>query len=102
MMRPNHVVKGKLRSYNIKENTQFLILCNPPKSGTSRVCIIFPQKAKKVPTKGIINWLELITEILSLLQIFGVKKNQHSAYLIFQKICKKVNKKTIFLHSLDL
>ena len=46
-MRANHVVKEKLRSYNIKENTQFLILCNPLKSGTSRVCIIFPQKAQK-------------------------------------------------------
>ena len=46
-MRANHVVKGKLISYNIKENTQFLILRNPPKSGTSGVCIIFSQKAQK-------------------------------------------------------
>ena len=31
----------------IKENAQFIFLCYPQKSGTSRVCIIFLQTAQK-------------------------------------------------------
>ena len=56
---------------------QFIFLCNPPKSGASRVCITFPQITQKILTEDIIQWLELITEIISFLQIFIVRK-QHS------------------------
>ena len=76
---------------------QFVFLCNPPKSGTSEVCIIFTQITQKIPTKDKIYWLELITEILKLSTNIQCEKNNHPAYLIFQKICKKVNKKLIFL-----
>ena len=76
---------------------QFILLCNPPKSDASRVCITFLQITQKILTKDIFHWLKLITEILSFLQISSVKKNNHSAFLIFQKICKKT-----FIHILDL
>ena len=59
-----------------KGNLQFLFLCNPSKSGASRVCITFPQVTQKILTEDIIHWLELITEILSFLQILSVRKVQ--------------------------
>ena len=57
-----------------KGNAQFMFLCNPHKSGTSRVCITFLQITQKVLTKDIFHWLELTTEILSFLQMFSVRK----------------------------
>ena len=56
---------------------QFVFLCNPQESGASRVCITLPQITQKILTEDIINWLELITEILNLyldLHIFSVRK----------------------------
>ena len=58
----------------LKGNPQFIFLCNPQKSGASRACITFAQITQKILTKDIINWLELITEILSFLQIFSMRK----------------------------
>ena len=58
----------------IKGNAQFLFWCKPRKSGAWGVCITFPQITQKIPTKDIFHWLELITEILSFLQIFSVRK----------------------------
>ena len=58
----------------IKGNSQFIFLWNPQKSGASRVCITFLQITQKILTKDIFHWLELITEILSFLQIFSVRK----------------------------
>ena len=64
-----------------------MFLCNPQKSGVSRVCIAFLQiTQKKILTKDIFHWLQLITEILSFLQIFSIKKNNPSAFVIFQKL----------------
>ena len=60
--------------FKLKGNAQFIFLSNPQKSGASRVCITFPQITKKILTKDIFHCLELITEILSLLQIFSVRK----------------------------
>ena len=57
-----------------KGNTQFLFLCNPQKSGASQVCITFLQVTQKIQTKDIIQWLEVITEILSFLKIFSLRK----------------------------
>ena len=75
-----------------------MFLCNPQKSGVSRVCIAFLQiTQKKILTKDIFHWLQLITEILSFLQIFSVKKNNPSAFVIFQKLYQNINKKTLFL-----
>ena len=51
-----------------------MFLCNPQKSGASSVCITFLQITPKILTKDIFHWLELITEILSFLQIFSVRK----------------------------
>ena len=50
-------------------------MCKPPKSGASRVWITFLQLTQKILTKDIFHWLQLITEILSFLQIFSVRKN---------------------------
>ena len=61
-------LKDKLnnkRLMELKGNGQFIFLCNPQKSA-----------AQKLLTKYIFNWLELITEILSFLQIFSVKTTQ--------------------------
>ena len=61
----------------IKGNAQFLFLCNAQKSGTSRVCITFPQITQKILTEDIVRWLELITEILSFLDIFSGDMVKH-------------------------
>ena len=63
-----------------KGNAQFIFLCNPQKSHPSRVCITFLQKTQKILTKYLFHWLELITEILSFLQIFSVKKQPFSFF----------------------
>ena len=63
-----------LHDFTFKGNAQFIFLCNPQKSGASRVFITFLQITQKILTKDIFHWLELITEILSFLQIFSVRK----------------------------
>ena len=55
----------------IKGNAQFLFLRNPQKLGTSQVYIT---SFKKLQTKYIFHWLEVITEILSFLQILSAGK----------------------------
>ena len=62
-----------------KGNTQFLLLCNPQKSGASRVCIIFPQITQKTPTKD-----NSLAELLSLLQ------RSISTMLLYNNIWYKV------------
>ena len=63
-----------LNDCTLKGNAQFLFLCSPPKLGASRVCITFPQITQKILTEDKVHLLELITEILSSLQIFCVRK----------------------------
>ena len=73
----------------LKGNAQFIFLCNPSppppppppppqkkkkKSCASQLCITFLQVTKKILTKEIFYWLELITEILSFLRLFSVTK----------------------------
>ena len=58
----------------LKGEAQFIFLCNPPKSRASQVRIAFLQITQKILTKDIFHWLELITRILSFLQIFSVRK----------------------------
>ena len=52
----------------------FIFLCNPQKSRAFRVCVAFLQITQNLLTKDISDWLELITEVLSFLQIFTVRK----------------------------
>ena len=60
--------KSRFQSSYFKGNAQFLFLCNPQKSGASRVCItFFFQITQKILTKDIFYLLELITEVLSFL-----------------------------------
>ena len=66
--------QGIILYVNLKGNAQFLFLCNPQKSGVSQVCITFLQVTQKILTKDIMHWLEVITEILSFLQISSVRK----------------------------
>ena len=80
----------------IKGNSQFLFLCNPQRSGASRVCISFPQITQKINLRqnslaGTDHWNSKLSTNIQ------CGNNKHSAFLIFQKICKKINKKTIFL-----
>ena len=67
-------VKTVFQNKMFKGNAQFIFLCNPRKSGASRVCVTFPQITQKILTKDIFHCLELITEILTFLQIFIVRK----------------------------
>ena len=82
---------------------QFLFLCNTPKSCASRICITFPQITEKILTKDIIHWLELITEILSFLQIFNVTKTTIQLFQYIWKSSKKKKKinKKIYIYILD-
>ena len=73
----------------IKGNAQFMFLCDYQKSGASRVCITFPQITQKISTKDIIHWLELITETLSFLQIFSVRKTTTQLFKYFRKSARK-------------
>ena len=52
----------------------------------------FSSNNSEILTKNIFHWLELITEILSFLQIFSVRKTT-TKLLIFQKLYQNVNKK---------
>ena len=92
----------KLVLYVFKGNAQFILSCNPPKSGASRVWITFLQITPKILTKDIFNWLELIIEIQSFLQIFIVRKTTTQLFWYFRispkKNSKKIStKKTIFM-----
>ena len=71
---------------NVQGNAQFIFLCNPKKSGVSRVWIIFLQVTQKILTKNLFHWLEVITEILSFQQIFNVRKKKPFTFLNFPKI----------------
>ena len=59
---------------------------NPQKSGTLRVCITFPQITQKILTKVVFHWLELITEILSFLQMFSVRKTTTQFFNITENL----------------
>ena len=83
--------------FYLKENVQLIFLCNPQKSGASRVCITFLQVTQKILTKDIFHWLELITEILSFLQTFSVRKITTRFFKYFQKSARKSTKKAIFM-----
>ena len=50
---------------DFKGSTHYIFLCNPQKSGTSRIFIAFLQVTQKTLTKDIFHWLEVITEILN-------------------------------------
>ena len=66
----------------------------------------FSSNNQKILTKDIINWLELITEILSFLQIFNVTKTTTQLFQYSWKSSatkkkkKKINKK-IYIYILD-
>ena len=82
---------------NLKGKPQFIFLCNPPKSCASRILITFLQVNQKILTKDISHWLEVIAEILSFLQIFGMRETTTNFLKIFQKSAKKSTRKNIFL-----
>ena len=73
------------RKIIFKETRNSYFCITPPKSGALRVCIIFSQITQKILTKDLFHWLELVTEILSLLQIFTGRKATIQFFLIFQK-----------------
>ena len=78
-----------------KGNVQFVFLCYPQKSGPSKAYITYPQITKKILTKDIIHWLELITEILSFLQIFSVRQ-LFSLFTISENLQESQQKSDIF------
>ena len=81
----------------VKGNAQFIFLCNPRKSGASRVCITFLQITQQILTiryislDGTDHWISMLSTSIH------CKKNNHSAFLIFQKLCQKIDKKNRFL-----
>ena len=88
--------------FYLKENMQLIFLCNPQKSGASRVCITFLQVTQKILTKDIFHWLELITEILSFLQIFSVRKTTTQVFKYLRNSARISIKKLYFWHILGL
>ena len=98
-----HKFLQDLQSFHFvfKGNTQFIFLCNPPKLGASRVYITFLQITQKILTKDIFHWLELITEILSFLQIFTVRKTTTPLFYYFKNSVRISKKKLDFWHILS-
>ena len=86
-----------MKAFSFKGNVQFIYLCNSQKSDASQDLITFLQVTQKILTKDIFYWLEVITEILSFLEIFSVRKTTTHFLKIFQKSGKKSTEKTIFL-----
>ena len=78
-----------LVEFTIKENAQFIFLCNPQKASASRFCITFPQITQKILTKDIFHWLKLITKILSFQRIFSVRKTTTQPFKYFRKSARK-------------
>ena len=70
-----------------------MFLCNPQKSSASRLCITFLQITEKILTKDIFHWLELITEILSFLKLFSVRKTALGFFNISETLpeCQQKN-----------
>ena len=56
----------------------------------------FSLSDKKKLTKNIFHWLELITKILSFLQIFSERKTTTQLFLISESLPEYQQKKTIF------
>ena len=83
-----------------KGNAQFMFLCNPQKSGTSQVCIIFLHTIKKKLTKDIFHLLELI-KILSFQYIFSVR-NETLGFFNISKALPEHQQKLDFWHILGL
>ena len=50
------------------------------------MCISFLQITQKIPTKDIVHWLELITEMLSFLKIFSVRKATTQLFIISETL----------------
>ena len=80
-----------------KGNTQFIFLFYHQKSGASQVRITFLQLTQKntdwkhISLTGTNHWNSKLSTNIQ------CKKNHHSAFLIFQKLCQNINKKTISL-----
>ena len=81
----------------LKGNSQFIFLCNPEKPDASQVCISFPQITQKILTEYIFHQLELIPEILSFLQILGVRKTTTQLFNISENLLQNHQQKTIIL-----
>ena len=81
----------------LKGNAQFIFLCYPQNSGALWVWITFLQITQKILTKDIFHWLELITEILSFLQIFSVRKTTSQFFWYLETLPEYQEKKSIFL-----
>ena len=62
----------------------------------------FSLSDKRKLTKNIFHWLELITKILSFLQIFGERKTTTQLFLISEALPEYQQKKLYFKHILDL
>ena len=60
------------------------------------MCITFLQIIQKILTKDIFHWLELITEILSFLKIFSLRKTTTQLFYYFRNSARISGIKTIF------
>ena len=60
------------------------------------MCINFLQITQKIITKDIFHWLELITEILSFLQIFSVRKTTTQLFEYFRNSARISAKRNYF------
>ena len=64
-------------------------MCNPPKSSFSLAYIALPQTTQKTLTKDMFHRIDLITEILSYLQILRVRKPITQFFYYLRKSSRK-------------
>ena len=80
------------------KKTRTSYFCVTQKSGALRACIIFSHITQKILTKYMFYGLELVNEILSFLQIFGVRKATSQFFKYFRKSARKWTKHDVFWH----
>ena len=81
-----HLLYVLLYSLLLNENAQFVILSNRQKSIASWVYIMFPHISKITNHTHALQWLELITVILSFLKIFSWEKQPLSYFNISENL----------------
>ena len=81
--------------FNCLKETRNPYFCVAPKIRRFTNLYHFCSKTQKILTKDIFNWLELITEILSFLQIFSARKTTTQLFNISETLQKYQQKNDI-------
>ena len=88
----------KLVFYVFKGNAQFILSCNPQKSGASRVWITFLQITPKILTKDIFHWLNWSLKFKAFYKYSLWEKQPLSFFDISESLPEYQQKKLYFWH----